>query len=116
MSRPRSAREWDDIEAEVRSIQRLTPGNWYAEYLINKIAEARHARRRPAAASDGMVVRGSAPEEPSPQLQPEAQAQPPAPAPSRRRIFGRSRGPAAVTEQPANPAEGLSPALRRTRP
>ena len=108
-ARPRSAREWDTIEAEVRSIQRLTPGNWYAEYLINKIAEARQARRRPAAASDGMVVRGSAPEEPSPQLQPEARSQPPAPAPSRRRTLGRSRGPAAVTEQPANPAEGLAP-------
>ena len=46
-ARPRSPREWDEIEAEVRSIQRLTPGNWYAEYLINKIAEARHVRRRP---------------------------------------------------------------------
>src|SRR5262249_25345374 len=71
---PGSAREWDAIEAEVRSIQRLTPGNWYGEYLINKVAEARRSRRRRGGNSDNVVVRGSAPEDPAPPLQPQAQA------------------------------------------
>jgi hypothetical protein len=96
-ARPGSAREWDEIEAEIRSIQRLTPGLWYGEYLLNKVAEARRTRRRPAAASDSLIVRGSAPEEPAP----PSQAQ----APARRRLFGRSRGPAPA--QASNPAEGL---------
>ena len=69
--RPRSGREWDEIEGEIRSIQRLTPGLWYGDYLTNKVAEIRKAKRRPATA-DSMVVRGSAPDEPSPQIQPHA--------------------------------------------
>ena len=71
---PRSAQEWDAIEAEVRSIQRLTPGNWYGEYLINKVAEARRSRRRRPGTSDNVVVRGSSPDDPAPALQPPAQA------------------------------------------
>ena len=114
--RPRSGREWDEIEGEIRSIQRLTPGLWYGDYLINKVAEVRKAKRRPATA-DSMVVRGSAPDEPSPQIQPQprapSQTQPPSQAqpPARRRLFGRSRGP--VPAEPpapaANPAEVLPP-------
>jgi hypothetical protein len=83
---PRSAREWDEIEAEIRSTQRLTPGNWYGEYLRSKVAEVR--RRGPTAPSDSLIVRGSAPEE--------------AQAPTRRfpRLFGRSRAPAAPAPRP----------------
>ena len=44
-ARPRSDRDWDQIEQEVRSIQRLTPGNWYGEYLQNRVAEARRGGR-----------------------------------------------------------------------
>jgi hypothetical protein len=105
-ARPRTAREWDAIEAEVRDIQRLTPGNWYAEYLINKVAEARRSRRRPPAPSDGLVVRGSAPEDSAPQLQPQADPQPQAQAPARRRLLGRSRGTPAAPIQPGSPADG----------
>ncbi len=76
-ARPRSAREWDHIEAEIRDIQRLTPGNWFAEYLINKVAEARRTRRRPSAPANGLVVRGSAPDDPSPQVEPQPQPQAP---------------------------------------
>jgi hypothetical protein len=99
---PRSAQEWDVIVAEIRSIQRLTPENWYADYLLNKVAEARRTRRWPAASSDGMVVRGSAPDDPSPS--PQEQAQNPA---RRRGLFGRSRGASTTPVEQANPAEGL---------
>jgi hypothetical protein len=61
---PRDGREWDAIEQEIRSIQRLTPGNWYGEYLQNRVAEARRATRGPARGGR-LVVRGSEPEEPS---------------------------------------------------
>jgi hypothetical protein len=99
---PRSAREWDAIEAEVRSIQRLTPGNWYAEYLINKIAEVRRSRRRPGTAPDKLIVRGSAPDDSSSPTGQPPQAQ----APARRRpgLLGRSRGTPAAPAQPAAPA------------
>ena len=96
---PRSSREWDAIEAEVRSIRQLTPGNWYGEYLINKIAEARRSKRRRGGNSDNLVVRGSSPDDPSPPIQQQA------PAPDRRRpgLLGRSRGTTAPA--PAQPAE-----------
>lgn len=59
---PKSDREWNEIEQEIRSVQRLVPGNWYGEYLQNRAAEARRAAGR----SGKLVVRGSAPEENSP--------------------------------------------------
>ena len=59
---PRSDREWDEIEQEISSIQRLTPGNWYGEYLQNRVAEARRAAHAPSRAGR-LVVRGSAPDE-----------------------------------------------------
>ena len=62
-TRPASTREWDEIEAEVQSIQRLTPNNWYGEYLRSKVAEARQAGRRASAPSHNLVIRGSAPDE-----------------------------------------------------
>ncbi|MFO0889510.1 MAG: hypothetical protein U0790_10270, partial [Isosphaeraceae bacterium] len=46
-AQPRDSREWDEIEQEIRSIQRLTPGNWYGEYLQNRVSEARKAARPP---------------------------------------------------------------------
>ena len=41
---PRSTGEWDAIEAEVRAIQQLTPGNWVGEYLRRLVAEGRRGR------------------------------------------------------------------------
>ncbi|MGZ3430633.1 MAG: peptidase MA family metallohydrolase [Isosphaeraceae bacterium] len=74
---PQSDREWDDIEQEVRSIQKLTPGNWYGEYLQNRVAEARRGGRGSARAGK-LVVRGSAPDENPPPRFPRllARAQP----------------------------------------
>jgi hypothetical protein len=91
---PRSDHEWDQIEQEVRSIQRLTPGNWYGEYLQNRVAEARRGGRAPAR-SGRLVVRGSAPEE-----------DPPARLP---RLAGRSRS--APPSSPGLKAESGEPAL-----
>ncbi len=74
---PQSDREWDDIEQEIRSIQRLTPGNWYGEYLLNRVAEARRGGRGFGRAGK-LVVRGSAPDENPPPRFPRflARAQP----------------------------------------
>jgi hypothetical protein len=96
---PRSAREWDAIEAEVRNIQRLTPGNWYGDYLISKIAEARRPRKRRTGTSDNVVVRGSSPEEPAPPLQAPDRA----PPQRRQGVVGRSRGTSAASGAHASP-------------
>jgi hypothetical protein len=63
---PRTAREWDEIETEIQEVQRLMPNNWFGEYLKNYVAEARRKTRLPSAPGEGVVVRGSAPEEPPP--------------------------------------------------
>ncbi|HZW29779.1 MAG TPA: hypothetical protein VFF52_03675 [Isosphaeraceae bacterium] len=102
---PRTEREWDEIEAEIQSIQRLAPGHWIGAYLHDKAAELRRLARgrRVSAPSENLVVRGSAPEEP------------PSPAPARRfpRLFGRSREPATAAPQPAGApsASATPPAL-----
>lgn len=107
-ARPRSRREWDEIEAEIRGIQRLAPGVWYGNYLMSKVGEVRRSRgRRPLPAGGNAVVRGSSPDEPPPTPSTPAASSPsaaPAPSPSaapssRRRLFGRSRTP----QQPAGP-------------
>jgi hypothetical protein len=79
---PGSVPEWDEIQAEVQDIRRLTPNHWVGEYLRNLVAESRVAGRRPAARSKNLVVRGSEPDEVE--------------APKRRvpRFFGRTRGAA----------------------
>jgi hypothetical protein len=76
---PRSDQEWDTIEKEIRSIQRLTPGNWYGEYLQNRVAEARRGGRS-AGRPGRVVVRGSAPEEEDPGEAPRPVKRPSAPA------------------------------------
>jgi len=87
-ARPRSSREWDEIEAEIQGIQRLAPNLWYGEYLRNKLAEVRQGRRRPRAQSENLVVRGSAPDESQSQSQPRRFP----------RLFGNSS--AATASQP----------------
>jgi len=87
-ARPDSAREWEEIESEVQSIQQLTPNSWYGEYLRNKVAEARRLNPRPVAQSGNLVVRGSAPDEAETRKTP--------------RLFGKSR--AAAPSQPSAPS------------
>lgn len=60
---PRNPREWDAIETEVASIQRLAPGKWYGEYLRGKVAEIRGGKSR---ARDQVVIRGAEPDEARP--------------------------------------------------
>ena len=91
---PRSVPEWDEIQAEVQDIQRLTPDHWIGEYLRNLVAESRVAARRPAARSSNLVVRGSEPDEVQ------------APTSRLPRLFGRKRG---VENPPANPGAPMPP-------
>lgn len=61
---PTSATEWASIDAEIRAIQTLSPGNWFAEYLRNLASERSGNVRVPKSRSNArVVVRGSSPEE-----------------------------------------------------
>ena len=93
--RPRSSREWDQIEAEIEEIQRLAPRLWYGEYLRKFVAEARAGRRVSLGRSDNLIVRGSAPDEnEAAQSEPERS----------RRLFGKSQ-----TQTPAQMAIRIPP-------
>ncbi len=59
---PSTAEEWANIDAEIKSVQKLSPKNWFGEYLRKCVAERSRGARRPA--SDQVILRGSAPEEP----------------------------------------------------
>jgi len=105
-ARPRASREWDEIEAEIQSIQRLAPNLWYGEYLRNKLAEVRQGRRRLRAQSDNLVVRGSAPDESQSQSQSQPRGFP--------KLFGKSSAgtasgpqttPALISPAPASSTE-----------
>jgi hypothetical protein len=93
-ARPKTTREWDEIEAEIVKIQRLTPNNWYGEYLRNKVAEVRRGGQRTQPRSDDLVVRGRAPDDSKKQLEPEPRRFP--------RLFGKSR---AAAPTPALPSD-----------
>ena len=62
-ARPKSAQEWDEIEAEIQSIKQLAPKLWYGEYLRKRLVEVRKSGSQPQPKSDKLVVRGSAPDE-----------------------------------------------------
>ena len=101
----RARREWDEIEADVQMIQRLTPGNWVGEYLRNLVAEGRGGAPRPSARSKGLIVRGSEPEEA------------PAPiAPPRDPLRQATRDREPSTRSAAIPAPRLAPAPGPERP
>lgn len=93
-ARPRSDRDWDQIEQEVRSIQRLTPGNWYGEYLQNRVAEARRGGRG-ASRQGRLVVRGSSPDDSPPSRFP--------------RLMGRSPQAQTKVAEPGQPLTGEQP-------
>jgi hypothetical protein len=100
--RPRSKRDWDQIEAEIVDIQRLSPNIWYGEYLRNKVSEVRRLGRRAPTKSDNLVVRGTAPD--------ENESQPERPQRRLPRIFGNSRTDADTQKASADTAISLSPA------
>jgi hypothetical protein len=63
-ARPATAREWAAIDSEIEEIRRLSPTNWFAEYLRNRAAERNPGARNARTQSDGkVVVRGSSPDE-----------------------------------------------------
>jgi hypothetical protein len=82
-ARPVTAREWAAIDAEIEEIRRLSPTNWFAEYLRNRAAERNPGAHNARAQSDGkVVVRGSSPDE-GPASAPAApRVSPPPAAPS----------------------------------
>ncbi len=110
---PRSSREWDEIENEIRSIQRLAPGMWAGDYLLSKVGEMRRSRRKPLPTGPNAVVRGSAPDEPAPQPASPAASPSPgafaAPPSGRRRLFGRSQPPAPPAGQSGSPESAPAP-------
>ena len=67
-AKPKTAEEWAEIDAEILRIKALSPNNWYGEYLRNR-ASKRTTNRR-LGRSNRLVVRGSAPEEPTPKVGP----------------------------------------------
>lgn len=57
----RTERDWAEIRSEIDEIRKLSPKNWYAEYLRNLVAELATKDRKPR---DGKpVLRGASPEE-----------------------------------------------------
>lgn len=101
-AKPRTAKEWDAIEAEIKKVRELNPNNWYGEYLLSRVAEARKARRSlfpMRARNQKLLVRGSEPEEidvalpnqATPRPTPKAQNQAPQPVPD---VNGSSPEPA----------------------
>ena len=91
-ARATSPLDWDEIEAEIVSIQRLAPKLWYGEYLRKYLADARKGGSRPPEQNDKLVVRASGPDESQ--------------EPARRlpRLFGKSRADA-PTEEARAPAD-----------
>lgn len=68
---PRSAEEWDAIEAEIDAVQRLVPGNWYGEYLKDRVSAARKGERHAnRGRGGGLIIRGNTPEETTEATQP----------------------------------------------
>jgi hypothetical protein len=62
-ARPATREEWAEIDAEIQRIRALSPNNWFGEYLRNRAAERTMPPR--SVKSNRLVIRGSAPEEPS---------------------------------------------------
>lgn len=60
----RTPTDWKVLQAEIDQIRRLSPNNWYAEYLRNLVAEL-SGKTRPVD-PERTVLRGGTPEEPPP--------------------------------------------------
>ena len=66
---PRDEAEWSSLRAEIEQIRALNPKNLLGEY-VRDLAIERQAIARKSKGSKALVVRGSAPEEPSPASRP----------------------------------------------
>ena len=83
-AKPATAKAWADIDAEIEQIAKLSPKNWFAEYLRDRAAE-RNPNSKPKLKTGaksktrdgGLVIRGSSPDEEAPQSpQPARPAEP----------------------------------------
>ena len=79
-AQPSTPQEWAQIDAEIQRIRALSPNNWYGEYLRNRAAERPASGR--AGKTKGIVVRGSAPEEPPLKVKPALKPPLPSPPPA----------------------------------
>jgi hypothetical protein len=82
-SRPKSGREWDQIEAEIAGVQKLTPNVWYEEWLRKAVADVRRNGHRPLAKPEDLVVHMPAPD--------QIPTGPEITSKHRHRLFGTSR-------------------------
>ena len=69
-AKPTTAKEWADIDAEIDQIAKLSPKNWFAEYLRDRAAERNPQSKAKVktGANDkkrvgGLLVRGASPDE-----------------------------------------------------
>ncbi|WP_337174009.1 hypothetical protein [Paludisphaera sp.] len=80
---PASKAEWDLIEREIQSVERLTPDHWFVDYLKDLVTDARAGKRpipKGSGAGPGLAsIRGAEPEEeheaapaPRPRVDPRA--------------------------------------------
>lgn len=110
-AKPRTAKEWDAIEAEIKKVRELNPNNWYGEYLLSRVAEARKARRSlfpMRARNQKLLVRGSEPEEidvplpnqTTPRPMPRAESRAPQPNPD---VNESNSGPARPPDAASSP-------------
>jgi hypothetical protein len=91
---PRDSSQWAAIQDEIQQIRRLSPRNWYAEYLRNLALE--RAGRPARAGSRQVVFRGAAPDD---EASPKAVA--PAASPT------APSAPAAVPDRVGSPGEAI---------
>lgn len=94
-SGPKSKAEWDLIEREIQSVDRLTPDHWFVDYLRDLVADTR-AGKRPVPKGPGLAaVRGAEPEE-----EPDSTAPRPAPVARRPKVDPRARQAAGALDLP----------------
>jgi hypothetical protein len=91
---PKDQAEWAEIHAEIEKIRRLSPKNWFGEYLRNLAADMSAGSRKAKARPGQVILRGAAPDEPA---APARTAQPPSAAP-------RPKDDAAPKTRPSRPA------------
>jgi tetratricopeptide (TPR) repeat protein len=99
----KSEAEWTEIRAEIDAIRKLSPKNWYGEYLRNLVAELTASGRR--GRDSRPVLRGASPEE----KRPEGASSRPAPDQTRTRRFvaaGSSPEAQPTAEPPAGKVVG----------
>ncbi len=116
-SGPKSKAEWDLIEREIQSVERLTPDHWFVDYLKDLVADTRAGKRPTPKGPGPAALRGAEPEEadepPSPKVAPAARR--PRVDPRARQAGGTLDLPGGAEDlpapAPAPPVEQFAPPL-----